>query len=449
MLYVNNNIKVLNEVYFGETPGITRCFQAFCEFRNKYVTKRSIFTGNVNADKDKDLQRFVQEIEREFGLYSYSVIIRPSDQFNACTIIPFFRGETTNTIIEVSKYGYRFKKEAEVSMITVFFTGLLFNADFTNRELFAILLHEIGHNFQSVANNEIAGLTIIDNVLTIYTEFLRLITGDIVSVLKDALIVGVCSNKVIGQLSKMYNSAILGKDKNNIISYINFILGTYDSIKMLLAIPSLILMPICTVILGICNIFRSLINPIGSIKGYLGERFADGFPASYGFGKDISVGLNKMSKYKLGYTFLDKAITQCPVIGHIYNVLMIPGYFLLNVGDVHPRKVARVKSIIKDLEEDLNDPNLSPKLRQQLKKEVSELNKTMDDYYKEEIRIGNPDVIQLLLDNIVYHCFGGGFKLKMSEALSGGLRSDTNKTYDSLLHKNESYESNISNVEII
>ena len=92
MLYTNTNLKVLNEVYFGETPGITRCFQAFCEFRNKYITKRIIFTGNPNADKDKDLQRFVQEIEREFGLYSYSIVIVSSEVSLGSRGSTFLRG---------------------------------------------------------------------------------------------------------------------------------------------------------------------------------------------------------------------------------------------------------------------------------------------------------------------------------------------------------------------
>ena len=441
MLYTNTNLKVLNEVYFGETPGITRCFQAFCEFRNKYITKRIIFTGNPNADKDKDLQRFVQEIEREFGLYSYSVVIVSSDQFNAFTIIPFFRGNSSKDILEVSKSGYRFKKEAEVSMITFFFTGLLFNADLTNRQAFAILLHEIGHNFQDAVNNNIHALTMVSRVILIYQEILQLCTGRVLDVLKDALTVAVFSNKSVGLLSKMYNKAILGKDKTNIISYVNFIMGIADSIKMIKALANIAMLPVNLIIGGVQGLIQSLFNPIDMIKDYLGERFADGFPASYGFGEDAAIGLKEMDKYKIGYTWMDK-ILQLPLIGHIYNILLIPGMFLCTAGDCHPRTVARMKSIVKDLEEDLNDPNLNPKLKKQLKEEINTINNSIDGYFKENTRISNPDIVQFLLDNIVYHCFGGGIKLKLSELyvkISGhdGLRADTNKVYDKLLHKQD------------
>ena len=29
--------QVVNEAYFGRTPGINRCFNAFCDFRHKYL----------------------------------------------------------------------------------------------------------------------------------------------------------------------------------------------------------------------------------------------------------------------------------------------------------------------------------------------------------------------------------------------------------------------------
>ena len=440
MLYTNTNLKVLNEVYFGETPGITRCFQAFCEFRNKYITKRIIFTGNPNADKDKDLQRFVQEIEREFGLYSYSLIIVTSDKVNAYTTIPFFRGKSKD-ILEVSRSGYRFRKEAEVSMLTFFFTGLLFNTDFTNRQVFALLLHEIGHNFQGIANNTIQSLSICNTILLIYQEVLQVFTGRIVRVIHDILLMTVVSNKVLGKISKTYNDCILGKDKNNIISYINFIYGLSDTIKSLKSIAKIPLFPVYLIIESIRSILAGLLSPTFTIKDYLGERFADGFPASYGFAEDISMCLGKMDKYKFGYTW-SKLITQAPIIGHIYNILLIPGIFLTSAGDCHPRTVARMKSIVKDLEEDLNDPNLNPKLKKQLNDEISNLNITIDNYFKESSRIGNPDVVQTLIDNVVYYSFNGGIKLKLSETyirLTGrkNLRADTNRVFDDLLNKQD------------
>ena len=61
--------QILNEVYFGYTPGIARVFSAFQDFRHKHVVDRKFFMGNIDADNDPDLRKFIQEVEREFGLY--------------------------------------------------------------------------------------------------------------------------------------------------------------------------------------------------------------------------------------------------------------------------------------------------------------------------------------------------------------------------------------------
>jgi hypothetical protein len=64
-------IQALNETYFGRTPGITRCYNAFCDFRDKYASA-SFLRGikNIDCDHDKDLRRFVFEMERQFGFDS-------------------------------------------------------------------------------------------------------------------------------------------------------------------------------------------------------------------------------------------------------------------------------------------------------------------------------------------------------------------------------------------
>ena len=71
----NLEIEALNEVYFGQTPGITKVFDAFCKFRDKYVTNRKFFMFDIDADHDPDLADFIKEVEREFNIYSFSFLI--------------------------------------------------------------------------------------------------------------------------------------------------------------------------------------------------------------------------------------------------------------------------------------------------------------------------------------------------------------------------------------
>lgn len=422
----NNFIRAVNEVYFGETPGILRCFETFCEFRNKYITNKAIFTGNMDADHDKDLGRFINEIEREFGLHSYSFIVINDDTRNAFTIVPFFRG---SDIVEVNKNGYRFKKEAEVSMITCCYTGLLFDSEYTNREIFAIILHEIGHNFQDIINSTISSLHDVSMMMILYVEILRLINLQIVPVIKDAIQIGVFSNKGVSVLSKLYNKiSFNNENKKTIYTYFNYMKGIVSSVRNIALVPVYVaVLPIMTIANGVLSFAEFITDPIGGSKNYLGERFADGFPVSYGFGPDIARANQKLTRNASSNKLQDKAL-QIPIIGHIINTLCVPGFFLTNAGDCHPSSVARVKSVIRDMKTDLKDPNLNPKLRKQLEKEIKEIETNMDNYFKEAKRIDNPEVCQVALDSYIYYKCDGGFKLRKSDDIVGGVRTDTNKT---------------------
>ena len=42
-IYNTDSLNILNEVYFGQTKGITEVFEKFCDFRDKYITNRKVF----------------------------------------------------------------------------------------------------------------------------------------------------------------------------------------------------------------------------------------------------------------------------------------------------------------------------------------------------------------------------------------------------------------------
>lgn len=82
---------ILNEVYFGQTPGITRCFEYFSKFRQKYLTHMRVFTymnstHKISADHDEDLYKFCREMEKEFGFYSFSFMVWNDDIPNMMTL---------------------------------------------------------------------------------------------------------------------------------------------------------------------------------------------------------------------------------------------------------------------------------------------------------------------------------------------------------------------------
>lgn len=55
--------QVVNEAYFGRTPGINKVYNAFCDWRDKYKNNRIIGKGNVSAMNDKLLRYFRKTVE--------------------------------------------------------------------------------------------------------------------------------------------------------------------------------------------------------------------------------------------------------------------------------------------------------------------------------------------------------------------------------------------------
>lgn len=71
--------------------------------------------------------------------------------------IDFYLDTSMNmqNLVVTSSKGYRFKPEAKVSTDIAITSKLLFDPNFTDGEILAILLHEIGHNFESVMNQNL------------------------------------------------------------------------------------------------------------------------------------------------------------------------------------------------------------------------------------------------------------------------------------------------------
>lgn len=440
-----NFVQAINEAYFGRTPGIMRCFSAFCDFRDKYRNSRIIGKGNIHAQNDKLLKVFRHEIEREFGFYSVTIILDQTDLPNMCTTIPAF-GVGPDKVI-IGPNGYKYKEDAEVCAIFILNVGMIFDEKYSNEECFGLFLHEVGHNFQNSLNRNIIGIRWGVNLLYIGRMVLSAINMEIFDVLRQGVNMLTSSNyfnKVIGPIA---NTVLVdNKEISTIISAYTYLINIVDSLtRIVRGIIRIPMAPIKLLMSGVMSLANLIINPIGSYYGYVGERFADGFPATYGFALDTSKALFKINDKTLGIVS-EKIIDRIPLVSHIYNAMLLPGIILLTTGDEHPLEPARAYSILNDLKTDLKDPNLDPKLKTKLKKEIAEYESEMDKYFAEEKRIGNPNLCRGIVYDFIYHKLKGGIKYQASQAFGkSNFRDITNKTTDDI--KNHKYD--INNTRIL
>lgn len=217
-LYQNKQmLRVVNEAYFGRTPGITRCFNAFCDFRDQYVGHGFINSiRHIDIDHDKNLKLFCKEMEREFGLDSFSFIVKNDPTVNMATYPIYFKSNRRpKDNVEVTKYGYKFKKDIEMSIIIISYTGLLLDEKYSNEQVFATVLHEVGHNFQEYLNGNVHSLTSGIAIIQIINDLILLLSGnpDVLKRVKTYLFMSDPTHKL---LSRWFNSITSDTDRNNI-----------------------------------------------------------------------------------------------------------------------------------------------------------------------------------------------------------------------------------------
>lgn len=418
--------QVINEAYFGRTPGINRCFNAFCDFRQKYVSS-SISRGAVyiDADHDKDLRLFISEMERQFGFESFSFIVRNSLSENMCTIPIIFHEQgipvkaNIKKFITIDKEGYHFVPDARMSCIIIAYAQMLFNKEYSDEEAFAIVLHEVGHNFQKFINGSMTNLSLVRSNLFLYSiiwEILKIEDlNDLIDVTVSSLLV---SSRTHRTVSKLFNKLTSDTTRNNLYSYFNFISAILKAPKEISrAITIIPLAPIYGLIAGFKNLVKTL-NPIGLIfhsYDYQGERIADAFPSYYGFGQArISTELDDGVADMFGGGA--KLVGDIPLIGHLYNFMLLPAYILITVGDEHPMSATRAKSTLDSMKADLNDPALSPKLRKALQKEIEETEKEVDSHFN-NLKLSDPHIAKTIFDKCIFVTLNGGFKYKLYQSI--------------------------------
>lgn len=422
-------LRIVNEAYFGRTPGITRCFDAFCDFRNEYVGHGVINAmRHIDIDHDKNLKVFCREMEREFGLDTFSFIVRNDPMVNAWTYPIYFKqNRRPKDNVEVTKTGYRFKKDIEMSIIVVATTGFILDEKYSDEQVFAAILHEVGHNFQEYLNGNVHSLHSAIGFIQIINDILNLLSGNF-TVLQNVKNYIFMSDPTHRTLSKWFNSITSDTDRNNIYSYFNFIRGIVRlPANLLTDIIMIPLMPAMKILTGFASLLNkcSLAGIIVSAHGYLGEVIADNFASYYGFGEALATGLDKMESGNLS-----SKVRNIPLIGHIYNFMMLPGDLLISLGDPHPAHAARAYDVLQSMKYDLKDPSLSPELRKKLEKEIESYENTMNKIYDDKSRLSNAKVVQGIFDKAIFS--GGSMRYSWNTSLWGDPAREAQKATDKL-----------------
>lgn len=439
-------MQVINEAYFGETPGIQRIQRAMTAFRQKWSAKQ--YQYKPEAIQSKELKDLCKAFEDEFGFETFALNINQEVGFGCGTFPVGMRWDEVNAKknIIISKDGYRYRKESGYICWIVISGGLLYNTTkFTDREVLAVILHEIGHNF-SCKNGMINTFKNISSVVTIAGAVM---TAMVNPALGAGWLITSSShffkflNAVNQYCYRNFPEVMLVFDY---LSYgfniVKDIIGEFtflSSLATMFEVPSKIIGYLLGLFYGKMRNVMAL-GPgyaIHLIAGYPDEQFADSFPALYGYGPDVNSALDKISSYgNSGYASQDCIARNAPIFLAAYDLCFLPIVIAITPLDEHPAIFERLMNTIRVLETEAEHSH-NPKLKKRLKSDIARLNKQVEEYYtKRELTkktIADPDrtnwfsryywaaMINMFGGDIRHHIADALFDVKGSVSTKGDI----------------------------
>lgn len=233
--------------------------------------------------------------------------------------------------------------------------GLIYGIDATEQEVMALILHEIGHCYDASLFSLLSKIAIAFNINGVPN-----IPASILSTIINLLI-----REPISRIHQFVNRLTT---KNPVLSkfFSDFMMGYRSVVSMLNRISIFNILGN----INITNYLTNLLSP-SNIFGYAGEKFADSFATSYGYGKELSSALNKIDKEQ--GLFLSDAASEIPVLNIGNDLLRVTSKVAFFLMDPHPENVVRIKSQLDKLKRDIKDPNLKTSVRKELELEIKEM----------------------------------------------------------------------------
>lgn len=378
---------VINEAYFGKSKDLKDAERILGIYRRKYFSHK--YVNSCNADPL--LYEFEDMLAEIFGFKSVCIDVSPSMQANAYTykVSCMLVGKTTK--IKKDKNGFRY--DGTPTLYIQIYSYLIFNDKFTDGEIMAILLHEVGHNFS-------ARRSMILNVESYAV---------LASVLFN-LILDIVSLRLLKFCKDLFNTTSTGREiakairdyihSNDAFSYV------YSLVKFLIKAPRDIL----------DNIFglfpsSSILNPdklldkfikrlskkhVFVVSGFIDERIADNFATIYGYGPETMSVQTKVGKMPMPSV---EMIHNIPLLGWIYDIYSIPVRYVLLLADEHPNDMSRVKAQYNYLLAEMDKCN-KPKLKKELELEIRRCEEVLDKIDADSKNILSGSVVQDMYNKV-------------------------------------------------
>ena len=373
-MFIKDITTAVNETYFGKSKEL--------EIIEKSFDKAIQSKDKIDASS---LGIVAKQLQKKFGFDNVSIGIDKTPGLNAYTYIDI--ADIKKMKIKTSE-GYKALPGNTCSILVVFSPAML-SGVLSGKELTAITLHEIGHQFASkrILNSSslrymasyIRGLSELDKIIRIASQETNSI-ADMFMMIRRVI-------------SKLTEDAVFA---------IKYVINTLILLKDILKTPTL---KDTYNLIGDSTKFNRIMNYINNfdkvkkpIKVHdLEEEMADSFATIYGYGPELASALTKIEASDIDEEF-------DPYDNSFYNLyIYIPIYTLLSYICTSDSGIAiqtsrRVYAQLLTLRKEMNDINTDSKTKKRILADIDELEKVYGKYIDERIEAAERNKVKSATD---------------------------------------------------
>ena len=365
---------VVNETYFGKSKEL--------EIIEKSFDKAIQSKNKIDA---ASLGVVAKQLQKKFGFDNVSIGIDKNPDLNAYTYIDI--ADIKKMRIKTSE-GYKAMPGNTCNILIVYSPSML-SGILSGKELTAITLHEIGHQFAAkrIANSSslrhmasyIRGLSELDKIIKIASQE---------------------TNSVVDMF--MMIRRVISKLTEDAVFAIKYVINTLILLKDILKTPTL---KDTYNLIGDSSKFSRVMNYIKNFDMVkkpvrvhdLEEEMADSFATIYGYGPELASALTKIEAADIDDNF-------DPYDNSFYNLyIYIPIYTLLSYICTTDSGIAiqtskRVYAQLLTLRKEINDINTDAKTKKHILADIDELEKVYGEYIDERIEAAERNKVKSTTD---------------------------------------------------
>lgn len=423
--------RIIDEVYFGKTPELLAIEKQLHIFRNKYMGNYMI---NIGVNSDPDLIKFDRMMEDYFGFGCFTMKIMNQPIVNGFTYPIDYRFDVSKSSRDLiaNKNGFKYKKEYDYALLMYSYSGIMFNDNFSDGELMAMIIHEIGHNFNSALNSKQACMTNLMTTISAILDILMALSGN-VNAAKQLVTNTNSWRKYADRLGRKWRED--GVFYTKIYDIIQDSLSIKRTLKLTFSdLIRVLTGGVGTLMVGLLQtaqkIIRIALNPLQMVfipTSYRNERIADNFATMYGYGPEEVSLMAKFNGEEIeSPRIIMDTVNKIPVLSALIHLNEFPALLLFGVLDEHPTEMARCLDQLELLRREIQKDDLDHKMKKYILADIKACEKQLDKLTDVRKGIKDPYLVNKFYNKFLLS-INGDFKHIL---LDGNKFDEYDRAYD-------------------